>query len=409
MLRIMEYTQSIRSKKVLIDCVLSFIGFAAPTIGLTFIIQPFMAKSMLANDYGFFLTVISVIRLFVNVGICTLANTRLLVQNKYDRLHLCGDFNILFSLISTLASIIILCVMLINDRPFCEIFLTTLVIILIMFHDYVTIEYRINLNFKRILIDNIIMLFGYIIGAIIFSITNLWQFVFISGYLSALLYVIPTTSLWREPFRKTSEFPHTTRKYTQFMASSAMSDSINYCDRILIYPMLGGFAVSSYNAAAVIGKAVQLINVPIQRVIFSYIAKSNNLQYRLKIAIVVVGAIIFTIAYAILYYSSIYLIPLMYPQFYDAAIIILPIVIAGVIINTYASLINMFVMRFDKASYQVKISTARIVSYLSICLIFTPLYGINAFCYGILISSIVQFLFVLIKFLNIKFRIPISS
>ena len=116
----MEYTQSIRIKKVLIDCVLSFIGFAAPTIGLTFIIQPFMAKSMLANDYGFFLTVISVIRLFVNVGICTLANTRLLVQNKYDRLHLCGDFNILFSLISTLASIIILCVMLINDRPFCE-------------------------------------------------------------------------------------------------------------------------------------------------------------------------------------------------------------------------------------------------------------------------------------------------
>ena len=62
MLRIMEYTQSIRIKKVLIDCVLSFIGFAAPTIGLTFIIQPFMAKSMLANDYGFFLTVISVIR-----------------------------------------------------------------------------------------------------------------------------------------------------------------------------------------------------------------------------------------------------------------------------------------------------------------------------------------------------------
>ena len=47
MLRIMEYTQSIRIKKVLIDCVLSFIGFAAPTIGLTFIIQPFMAKSRL--------------------------------------------------------------------------------------------------------------------------------------------------------------------------------------------------------------------------------------------------------------------------------------------------------------------------------------------------------------------------
>ena len=43
-----------------------------------------------------------------------------------------------------------------------------------------------------------------------------------------------------------------------------------------MYPILGGNSVSIYNAASVVGKAIQLISVPIERVLLSYISKNNK-------------------------------------------------------------------------------------------------------------------------------------
>ncbi len=383
--------------RIVMDCVISFAAYTVPTIGLTFVIQPLMARELTAADYGFFLTIISAIRLCVNIGAATLANTRLLVHRQYEDAKVIGDFNILFAAACACSSIVVMVIMLLSQQNALDVLLSVLVLVLIMMHDYVAVEYRLSLNFKLTLWDNILTVLGYLLGYVVFRFTKMWQAVFLGGYLISLVFVFRTTTIWKEPWTRTERMSSTFGKYRQLMMSSALTDSINYFDKLLIYPVLGGMVVSAYNAAAVMGKAVQLVSVPVQRVLLSYIVKAKRMHRKTLMVILLLSASAFVAAYFVLIQLSLVLIPYMYPQYAEAAFEILPVVMSGIIINTYAGMINIIVMRFDKTGYQVIISGARILVYLLISLVFLPLYGIRAFCYGVLISSVVRLLLVLLR------------
>lgn len=60
------------------------------------------------------------------------------------------------------------------------------------------------------------------------------------------------------------------------MISNVLARAINYADKILLYPLLGGTMVSVYYAATVFSKVVSLAITPINSVALSYLSKINK-------------------------------------------------------------------------------------------------------------------------------------
>ena len=382
----------------------SMIAYALSSVVLTFLIQPMMASYMDGDQYGLFLTLISIIRLCVNIAISPLVNLRLILNNKYLKLGYKGDFSILLMISILISSIIVIVLYVLynNKINIIDIISCLIILYLIMLHDYYSVHYRIYFEFKKIMIDNILIVVGYLLGFLIFYITKSWQYIFITGYGIGIIYVILTSNSWKEPLKKTIFFKNTAYQYVQLTSSSAISSSLNYCDRIIMYPILGGNSVSIYNAASVVGKAIQLISVPIERVLLSYISKNNKWNKKISYIFITIVIVIFIMIYIIMYFLSDFLILIMYPTYYESAKNFIWIVLLSVNLNTMASVINLIILNYSNKSLQIIISGIQLLSYLGVSLLSVSNYGLFGFCMAALLSSIVRLLMIIIYYFKIS-------
>ena len=382
------------------DLVLSVLAYALPAVTLTFFIQPMMARVVTDDQYGRFLTLLGVIRLLVGVFITSLANLRMLRDKEYQNEGVTGDFNRQLVLSMSLSTLI-LCGALVfykSTDPW-EYILCIITMLLIMAHDYYSVYYRVVIQYNKLVWDNVCIVVGYAVGLVIYMFCPIWQIVMISGYVFGMVYVLLTSPYYKETLKKTHLHKNTARQHTQIGASLLLKDSINYCDRMLIYPVLGGAQVSVYNAASVVGKAIQLVSAPAQRVILSYIVRQDALDKRNVKKLLLLGIPGFVVAYIGLYFAGQILLPIMYPQYAAAASNILWIILLSVLLNTFAGLLNTILLRFDKMSIQIAIPAARLVCYLGSTLLLVSPLGLMGFCYGFLASSLVFVGYALIRLL----------
>lgn len=68
-------------------------------------------------------------------------------------------------------------------------------------------------------------------------------------------------------------FKGTLIESTTLFIAGLISRLINYADKLLIYPVLGGEEVAVYYAASIIGKMISMLISPISNVVLSYLAK----------------------------------------------------------------------------------------------------------------------------------------
>lgn len=385
-----------KSKSVLQNIVLSLIAYVVPTIALTFVVQPAMSRLVGAESYGLFLTIISVVRLVVATWAASLANLRLLENENYRERKTKGDFNLLllFSLLVGNALVLGICFWYNPAGTALDFVLTGVVFSLIMLHDYLSVAYRVNLQFSKHAADNAVLTVGFFLGLLVFHHIRYWQVVFICGYGLAMVFVLLTSDLWREPFRRTERFKGAFVKHQQLSASMALTSSVSYCDKLVVYPILGGNAVSVYNAAAVVGKAIQLISVPMQSVLLSYIVKFKELPAKKVWQAVSAVAALLALGYGAVLLASDILIPIMYPDYYMEAKGYVWIVLLAVAINTLAGLMNALVMRFRGAEKQVVLSAIRLGLYLVVTFALIGKLGLMAMCIGLLCSAIGDLIYV---------------
>lgn len=388
--------------KILVDMFLCTVSYAIPTLALTFVIQPYMSKIVSGDVYGLFLTEISIVRLCVGILSSSLAGLRLLVNEQYKEKKLTGDFNLLLFIAIVIANIIT--AMIVNffepGKSFVDIILVMIVITLIMLHDYYSIYYRITLDYVKLTIDTTLCTIGFFIGLLLYIKNGKWQVVFIAGYLLALVYVLLTTSLWKEPLKRTPIFKATYGKYRNLAVSNALTDSVNYCDKLIMYPILGGYMVSVYNAATVMGKAIQLLTVPIQRVILSYLVKKQELKRKHTFRIIILCGALFLCAYIALLFLSHIIIPIMYPEFYNDVKAFVWIVLLAIIINALANFYNIIVIRFKNTNFQMILSAVQLCSYAIIAFALIGKMNLMAICVASLVSSVLKLLLVLVTLLR---------
>lgn len=387
-------------KKFIFDSLLNIFATAVPLIILQFIALPFVAKVIGNEQYGTVVTLISLFTLFSLPFGNVLNNIRLLINNEYKHNKISGDFNILL-----VASILISSLLMIFGSAFyyeefslINILLMLTISSLSLLKEYLIVSFRIELNFKGIFVNNILLAVGYLIGTIIFYFLKYWQSIFIVGLAFSLIYIIRNSNLLKEPFRITPLFKKTSYKSIILFCSGFLKTALSYADKLLLFPLLGPQAVSVYYTATIFGKIMSIVFSPINSVILSYLSRMNKFKMTRFIYILVILSVIGILGYFIIIAVSYPLISFLYPDWAEESLELIYITTASAVISVISSVLHPFILKFNNINWQILISGANLTLYVIFAVIFYNLYGLFGFCVGILLANTSKLILMILIF-----------
>ena len=178
------------------------------------VVYPFLALKFNNQEYGTLLTIMGIANTVIVAFGNTLNNVRLIVNNDYEREHLEGDFNGLLFFASLIA-VVFSCM--ISSLYFRQSIITVIglavFVVLGTVRSYYCVEFRLILDFKKILIQNIVGAVGYAVGVAALMGFHIWVIPFILAELLQLIYVLKNSSLQKERITTTPVFRMTLIKY----------------------------------------------------------------------------------------------------------------------------------------------------------------------------------------------------
>jgi len=379
-------------KTVIYDMILNIIATAIPTVVLQLVILPSMANFVNGDKYGLIVTILAVLNIIPSTVGNMLNNVRLLHEEDYKSNGIKGDFQILLILFEILNVVVMMFISIyyLGKSDFIGIILLIFVSVFLLGREYYIIAFRLDLNYISILLNNIFMVIGYLIGFLLFYITGYWQFVFLMGYVLSCVFILIKSDIIREPIMKTNLFKVVTRDTIFLIIATILSRAMNYADKILLYPLLGGTMVSIYYAATVFGKVVSLAITPINSVALSYLSKVIKKPDSLFRWTYVTGSGVCIIGYAFAVALSRPVLSILYPQFVDEAMKYIWITSATTAVSVLSSLITPFVLRYYEIKWQIIINGITTVGYIITSLVLLKLFNLMGLCIGALIANILK-------------------
>lgn len=381
------------------DVFLNIVANTIPVIILQFLVQPIVANKLGAERNGLFITIIALMHLIVVITGSSLNNSRLLLDRKYKKKQVSGDFNLYLLLLGAINIIIIIIGLIFYVRTLSSIEIITISILSLiwMIKDYLIVEFRINLDYKKILTNNFILSLGYIVGLFVFTFIPYWHVIFIIGYVLAFSHILFTSKLIKEPFVKTSMFSTLNKTVLVIITANFLGMISTNFDRLVLYPLVGGTLISIYYSASLIGKMMTLLSVPLSSVFLSYIVKYDSLPIKWLNYITGGAMILGTLLYFLFIFISPYLLGILYPKWYNESMTYIPIVTAAAIFELAFAAINPIVMHFCNINYQIRIQLIFIVCYVIFGLGLLYINGMIGFAYGVLIATSIKMLYVYIS------------
>ena len=396
MLKKFEITE--KKRRVVTDMLINLIGTGLPLVALQLIVYPIVARTIDAESYGRMQSLLSFIFLISGTIGGALSTTRLIHQFDYDENNWTGDFSLLnlYSLgaVAVITPIVISAYLGMVD--IYELVLITVVSCLNYAEMYYEVGLRLKLNYKKIFVNKLIGAIGYLLGYLIFRFTLDWHYIFICAYLFQLCYCIFNTDLIREPIRKSCSFKETTRSYGNITLASAFNKSLTYFDKLLLYPLLGGEAVSVYYAANIFGKLVLQVLEPITNVVLSYLSKEKRVSRSIWSLTICVGTGFCLIMYVFCLLVSRFVLTILYPQWVEAAMKLIPISTLSLCISSFVNIINPLALKTIKTNRQIIISGAGLVCYITLAMSSYQQFGLLGCCIALLVSYLVKLILIIL-------------
>jgi O-antigen/teichoic acid export membrane protein len=384
------------------DMFLNIIASIMPVFILQFILLPIVAQKYDEFSYGLMLTLLSLVTLSVQSLSVSLTNSRLLLNHKYSDENLSGDFNIIL-LAYTIINIIVLSIgtfLYEGKINIVNIILILFISVIQLFRRYLLVSFRIDINYKGILLSNSILVVGYIIGMLVFMYSKIWQSIYIFGELFSLVYVVKKTNLYKEPIRITKLFKGTIKHSVVILGASFLGTANSHIDRLLLYPMLGAKMVTIYYVSTLFGKTISMLVGPINNVILTYISKMRKFEIDSFKIMLTVASAFGLISYFVIVIISESVLQIIYPDYVDAAMKLIYITTLTSIVMMLSTVINPVVLKFCNITWQVWINLINIIVYIVLTYILVGLYGIYGFCYAALISSLVKLLMLIYVYIS---------
>lgn len=390
--------------RILNDMFLNIVAATVPIVVLQILVFPNVANHISESSYGLLIAIYSLINIIPGTIGTTLNNIRLLHSNKYSENNYVGDFMILVFIGSVLNIIAISIGTVIIESRFniTNSLIVIAISIFALLHDYLMVEFRIKLNYKLILIDRLIMSFGYIIGMVIFILTKNWYFIFLIAHFIGFIFVAFKTSLLKENRIKTPLFSYILKDSFLFLVGAFLLKLTSYADKLLLYPIMGGASVAIYYSATILSKMVSLAITPINSVALSYLSKLNEKPKKLFWKVFILGVFVCFTGYFLSIILSETILKILYPMFVDEAIKYIYITSASTVLHVLGSIIQPFVLKFCSMKFQIVINSVDVFIYTGLSLLLLNTYGLMGFCIGVMISKIIKVIMLLLVYATSK-------
>lgn len=381
-----------------IDVLLNLVGTFIPIAALQLLIYPNMARTMSSDEYGLMQSLMSIIYLSGGTFGGALSTSRLVSVYEYEKRGIKGDFQPLFLVSEALVFVVLpvaASLLYREDVTWQTVIFVSFIGVLCCAQNYLEVGFRLKIDFRRILISKVALCAGYLVGYLLFLRIPHWEYVMLMGMLFQVAYFVMKTDLIREPFMKTELLRSTAGSFASLSVSSLMSKSLTYIDKVFIYPMLGGTAVSVYYAANLLGKLVMQALEPIDKVILSYLAKRSSVDRATWKMAIGVGIAFCAAGYVFCLLAAGLVLDYLYPQWKTEAIKLVPVSTLTLCISALTSFLNPFALKTLSPRSQILFNGSSLSCYVLLVFIFVPLYGLMGSCLALLASYLVR-LFIMV-------------
>lgn len=356
------------------------------------VVYPLLAYFFDESSYGLILTVMGITNTTIVAFGNTLNNLRLILNSDYEENNYHGDFQALLCIACLLGSFVsIITNTIVYKTTITVTIALCLISIIAIIKSYYCVEFRLLLNFKHILCQNIFGTIGYLLGVAILSVIKFWPLPFLVSELIQLLYILGKVTIVKEKLRLTPLFKSSLIKYIILIGSGLTSSIILYLDRIIIYPLIGSEAVSVYSVASVFGKALGIVMTPIAGVLLGYYAQNDYSMTTKKFwginVISLFGGLLF-ICISILvapFFTRVF-----YPSIYETASHYIFIANLAATISVVSNLTQSAVLKFAPTWLQIIKELVYGVFYVFAGIILLDKLGLMGFCVAAVIANIAK-------------------
>lgn len=397
----------IKGNSLFNSAILNTIAAAIPIVLLQLIILPLLSKKMDSEHYGLLVTILSLLNLIPATMGNALNNIRLLNNNRYKDSDSIGDFNkiLIGQLFFVLISTGIICAFYIVNSynviiTVIHIALTVLLSGMWFYREYGIVHFLINLDYRSVLVNNVLLALGYIIGYLAFLMIGVWEIIYIAGYIFSLTHILINTNLIKEGIKETFLINTIKREYIIYLTSCIIYKMVSFADKLILYPILGGGLVSIYYVSTLSGKVINMIITPVSSVILSYVAKGTQSQKSFK-KMLFGGIVMSAIGYVLCVLCSKPILFLLYPEYASEAMKYIYVTTGTIAFGVLISLINPYVLKKKSMKYQLIINSGTLAVYITISMILLKVYGLMGFCIGVLVTNIFKFILMLVVY-NMK-------
>lgn len=327
-----------------------------------------------------------------------LSTTRLIRNTIYEENNSISDFAILniFCIIVVIVFTPIFNSVFLRETSLNGLILSMLISVLNYLALYYEVGFRLELDYKSIFFNKVLGSLGYLAGFLFFIYSLKWQYIFICSYFLQALYCVSKTKLLKEPIRKSQFFGKTMRSFVDLGIAGMLNRALTYFDKLLLYPLLGGTAVSIYFAANIFGKLILQIIEPITNVILSYLSKEKEIRKDLWKQVIPLGALICTLIYFFCIVISRPILMFFYPQWASEAMKYVPISTFCLAISSYLNILYPFTLKAINSNRQILFNGTALIVYISLALYLYQPAGLWGCCFALLISYVVKLVLVFI-------------
>ncbi|MEI4768788.1 hypothetical protein WAX74_03825 [Psychrobacillus sp. FJAT-51614] len=390
-----------KTKKFLVDSLLNIISAALPLLVLQLISYPLIARVLGGEEYGMIITLISVFTVVSFPLGNVLNNIRLLKDKEYKEANEEGDFNPLILGSSFISIVLIITVSLYVDSSLdiLDLILLSLITVGSLWKEYLVVTFRLVLNYRGILLNNLFMSLGYIVGSFIFLYFESWQLIYFIGLLFSLVYIVRHTSLHKERYKFSSLFKDTASKGMLLYIANLLKNILSYADKLILLPLLGPVSVAIYYSSTILGKIISMMINPVNSVILSYLVKVESISLKKVIKMFSISSLLGLFGYVATILISPYFLEFFYKDWAEQSLELVYITTATAIIGVLSTVLQPFNIRFNKISWQIYMSGLHLIVYVASSFYFFKIGGLKGFTFGVLIAAVFKLIMQLSVFL----------
>lgn len=376
-----------KNKKYISDYAYNIGATLLLQVVLQLIIYPFVNYRNGEEVLGNIVYYMSVVYIFAQSIGFSLCQTRLVSRKEYETTN--GDYGLLL-LIMTAVAVVAGALFLSSAVQGIELFGVLAVIAITTCRFYCAVEYRLSLNFRICLVFFCVISAGYLVGTLLYCLTEQWYLIFITGELAGVLYIVCKGRIFK-PEPRSENTAKLTKAVLILCVSSLLTYSLENLDRIILINLIDATAVSVYYAVSLVGKTMLMFVGPVSTIILSYISASKRTQTRAEFLrafrLYTVVGIAF---YLMCLVGTPLFVWLFYPNLFDYVNGLNIVVNAAQILSMVASFSIVLILNTLGAKWHLGIHAVYAAVYIPLATVLTMKYGIQGYAWAALISGCIK-------------------